>query len=150
MNKYANTFGWVDFNKKDREEALKLIEANKTQGSIDELGLGVLRDAFSDIFFPGVTTIQTRARYFLLIPYWLKKVADNKKTISLEEFEKRYFELERCPKVIPVSEAEITSGKYAFHPEILRNLFDSLLAVCMSWQLFSIDSRSVKHLAMTV
>lgn len=35
----------------------------------DELGIGVVRDAFADTFFPGTSTIQTRARYFLFIPW---------------------------------------------------------------------------------
>ena len=42
--------------------------ASKTPG--DELGIGSVRDAFADLLFPGTSTIQTRARYFLLIP-WL-------------------------------------------------------------------------------
>ena len=36
----------------------------------DELGLGSIRDGFAELFFPGTTTLQTRARYFLFIP-WL-------------------------------------------------------------------------------
>jgi hypothetical protein len=36
----------------------------------DELGIGLVRDAFADLFFPGASTILTRARYFLFIP-WL-------------------------------------------------------------------------------
>ena len=36
----------------------------------DELGLGVIRDAFVDRLFPGTSTIRTRARYFLFVP-WL-------------------------------------------------------------------------------
>ena len=94
MKNNTNTFGWVDFNKKDREIALKLIEDNKTQGSIDELGLGTIRDAFSDLFFPGITTIQTRARYFLLVPYWMKVVA-NKKPDSPEKYQQWYLEKEK-------------------------------------------------------
>lgn len=36
----------------------------------DELGVGQLRDAFSDLLFPGTSVLQTRARYFLVVP-WL-------------------------------------------------------------------------------
>jgi len=35
----------------------------------DELGIGTVRDAFADIFFPGTSTLQRRARYFLFIPW---------------------------------------------------------------------------------
>lgn len=32
----------------------------------DELGIGTVRDAFADALFPGTSTIQTRAHYFLI------------------------------------------------------------------------------------
>lgn len=40
----------------------------KGQGAIDELGLGRIRDAFSNKMFPGMSTLQTRGKYFLLMP----------------------------------------------------------------------------------
>jgi hypothetical protein len=40
----------------------------------DELGLGSVRDALSDIMFPGTSTIQTRLRYMLFIP-WIYRLA---------------------------------------------------------------------------
>jgi hypothetical protein len=46
----------------------------KEQGVIDELGLGTIRDSLSDILFPGTSTIQTRAKYFLLIPWILQDI----------------------------------------------------------------------------
>ena len=39
------------------------------QGAVDELGTGIVRDAFANYFFPGTSTIQTRAKYFLIVPY---------------------------------------------------------------------------------
>ncbi|MEX2417466.1 MAG: DUF6361 family protein [Actinomycetota bacterium] len=33
----------------------------REEGSVDEIGVGVIRDAFADMFFPGTSTIQTRA-----------------------------------------------------------------------------------------
>ncbi len=39
------------------------------QDTRDELGVGLIRDAFADLLFPGTTTIMTRARYFLFIPW---------------------------------------------------------------------------------
>lgn len=35
----------------------------------DELGIAPIRDALSDRYFPGTSTVQTRARYFLFIPW---------------------------------------------------------------------------------
>ena len=95
MKNNTNTFGWIDFNKKDRDIALKLIDDNKTQGSVDELGLGAIRDVFSDIFFPGITTIQTRARYFLLVPYWMSIIANKKSINSPDAFQDAYYKKEK-------------------------------------------------------
>ena len=44
------------------------------QGAVDELGIGIIRDAFANYFFPGTSTIQTRAKYFLIVPYVLRDV----------------------------------------------------------------------------
>ena len=46
-----------------------VLDLFREQDTRDELGIGVIRDAFADLLFPGTTTIQTRARYFLLVPW---------------------------------------------------------------------------------
>ena len=58
--------GWIDFSKEDRQKALDVINLLSEQGAVDELGIGVIRDAFANYFFPGTSTIQTRAKYFLI------------------------------------------------------------------------------------
>jgi len=52
-----------------------------------ELGIGTVRDAFSDIFFPGTSAPHTRDKYFLFIP-WIFLKLERKKTISdrVEEY----------------------------------------------------------------
>ena len=116
MKNNINTFGWVDFNKKDRDIALKIIDDNKTQGSIDELGLGAIRDAFSDIFFPGITTIQTRARYFLLVPYWMKIVADKKNTPA--EYQEAYLDREKNDSKTIFEYCDKREGLGIFGPDV--------------------------------
>ena len=64
--------GWIDFSKEDKSNALNVINSLKDKGVLDELGFGVLRQAFANYFFPGTSTIQTRAKYFLIIPYELQ------------------------------------------------------------------------------
>jgi hypothetical protein len=39
---------------------MKLLQG---QGAIDELGLGRIRDAFSNEMFSGLSTLQTHAKY---------------------------------------------------------------------------------------
>jgi hypothetical protein len=53
--------GWIDFSKEDRQKAFDVINLLSEQGAVDELGIGVIRDAFANYFFPGTSTIQTRS-----------------------------------------------------------------------------------------
>lgn len=50
--------------------------------SRDELGLGQIRDALSDALFPGTSTLHTRARYLLFIPWIFKKAAGRPNSLS--------------------------------------------------------------------
>lgn len=45
--------GWIDFSKEDRQKAFDVINLLSEQGAVDELGIGVIRDAFANYFFPG-------------------------------------------------------------------------------------------------
>ena len=47
----------------------EVISLFREQDTRDELGIGVIRDALADLMFPGTSTIQTRARYFLFVPW---------------------------------------------------------------------------------
>jgi hypothetical protein len=61
--------GWIDYGSRDRNKILSILSLLSTPEAVDELGIGVVRDGFADILFPGISTIQTRAKYFLLVPY---------------------------------------------------------------------------------
>jgi len=61
--------GWIDFSKEERNQLISILQKIGTQTAVDELGIGAIRDAFSNILFPGISTLQTRAKYFVLIPY---------------------------------------------------------------------------------
>jgi hypothetical protein len=63
------TFAWLDYSERDRRRALDVVDLLREPSTIDELGLGAVRDAFADLLFPGTSTIQTRARYFLFVPW---------------------------------------------------------------------------------
>lgn len=53
---------------------LRLFEDTDT---VDDLGIGTVRDAISNALFPGTSVIQTRARYFLFVP-WLFRRAEQR------------------------------------------------------------------------
>ena len=64
--------GWVDFSSNDREKVKNVLAMLAEPGTLDELGIGQIRDAFSDLLFPGISTIQTRAKYFIIVPRILR------------------------------------------------------------------------------
>lgn len=64
--------GWIDFSKSERSKVLSVLELLSEKGTLDELGIAPIRDGFAERFFPGTSTIQTRAKYFLIVPYALK------------------------------------------------------------------------------
>jgi hypothetical protein len=61
--------GWIDFSKKERGDVTTILRLLGTPSALDEIGIGTIRDGFSNLLFPGLSTQQTRAKYFVLIPY---------------------------------------------------------------------------------
>ena len=64
--------GWIDFSKSERSKILSVLDLLQESGTLDELGIAPVRDGFANIFFPGTSTIQTRAKYFFIVSYILK------------------------------------------------------------------------------
>ena len=69
-----SVFGWVDYAEQDRTRMLELISVLHESDTRDELGIGVIRDAFSDMLVPGTSTTQTRVRYFLFVPWMYRSL----------------------------------------------------------------------------
>lgn len=86
--------GWIDFSEKDRKKALDVIHLLQEPGAVDELGIGIVRDAFANYFFPGTSTVQTRAKYFFIIPYIMKEVCANPQITSIEKITRKVDEEE--------------------------------------------------------
>ena len=61
--------GFVDYSKEERNQILSTLSLLDEHTALDELGIGVVRDFYSNLLFPGISTLQTRAKYFVLIPY---------------------------------------------------------------------------------
>ncbi len=76
--------GWVDFSRSDRDKVKEVMNLLQEQGTVDEIGIGRIRDGFADLFFPGTSTVQTIAKYFLIVPYILKDASLGKYGTSLE------------------------------------------------------------------
>lgn len=69
--------GWIDFSNTERDKINSILDLLSEQGVLDEMGIAQIRDGFSNLFFPGITTVQTRAKYFLIVPYALKNLELN-------------------------------------------------------------------------
>lgn len=98
--------GWIDFSKEDRDKVHDVMNLLQEQGAVDEIGIGLVRDAFANLFFPGTSTVQTVAKYFLIVPYILKEACDGKygtnlgkvlQRIDQEEKECGIILLQNCP-----------------------------------------------------
>ncbi len=72
-----STISWLDFSESERRRTLEVISLFENKETRDELGLGSIRDGFANHLFPGTTTLLTRARYFLLVP-WLYQSYEQK------------------------------------------------------------------------
>lgn len=68
-----SVLGWIDFSSEHREKIKTVIDLLGDRGVVDELGVGTIRDCFSDSLFPGISTIQTRAKYFVTVPRLLSE-----------------------------------------------------------------------------
>lgn len=65
-----SSLAWIDFDEAERQRSQRIMALFQERESRDELGLGSIRDSIADHLFPGTSTIQTRLRYMLFIP-WL-------------------------------------------------------------------------------
>ena len=59
----------------------RVLDFFREQGTVDEMGLGTLRDALADALFPGTSSIHTRLRYALFIP-WIYRRLEAKRISS--------------------------------------------------------------------
>jgi Family of unknown function (DUF6361) len=71
----SSTFGWLDADNEQRRRMLEVVDLFKEEGTVDELGIGSMRDAIADVLFPGTSVLHTRLRYVLFIPWLLQRAA---------------------------------------------------------------------------
>ncbi|MFW6135042.1 MAG: DUF6361 family protein, partial [Elusimicrobiota bacterium] len=77
----ASSFTWVDFAEEDRQRIKEVLYLFRDREIREELGVGTVRDAISDILFPGTSTLHTRAKYMLFIP-WIFMEREKRRTSS--------------------------------------------------------------------
>lgn len=67
---------WLDLTAADREKVRRVLALFTEQGTVDELGLGSLRDTLSNALFPGTSVLHSRLRYVLFIP-WIYQLLES-------------------------------------------------------------------------
>lgn len=56
--------GYISFGLEEKNNLYKVIQSIRDHHAIDELGIGRIRDAFSNKMFPGMSVLQNRAKCF--------------------------------------------------------------------------------------
>jgi hypothetical protein len=106
-----STFTWLDYSELERRKMLDVIELFGERTTRDELGIGGIRDAFADLLFPGTSTIQTRAKYFLSVP-WIYLILEGKQTLAASIATKaRKLETELITSLKAEDEAGVIGGR---------------------------------------
>lgn len=65
--------GYVHFDRSEQKKYMAVINRLSIGGAIDELGVGRIRDYYSDAMFPGISSLHQHAKYFVLLPLLYKK-----------------------------------------------------------------------------
>ncbi len=87
-----SSIGWIDFSSEHRDKVRTVIDLLSAPGVVDELGIGVVRDSFADRMFPGISTIQTRAKYFTLTALLIRDYQVAERTKRKPRTLERYLE----------------------------------------------------------
>lgn len=76
-----STLAWLDHSEVQRRKMMEVIDLFREKGTVDNLGLGSVRDTLSELLFPGTSTLHTRAKYLLFVP-WLCRQLEGERTPS--------------------------------------------------------------------
>lgn len=108
-----SAFVWLDYSERERRKMLDVVDLFREHDTRDELGIGSARDAFADLLFPGTSTIMTRARYFLLVP-WMYRRQEKTRTTSAQITERaRHAEIDLVDAIERSDDKEGNIGKVA-------------------------------------
>lgn len=108
-----SSFSWLDFSEHDRRRALEVIEKFRERDTVDELGIGTIRDAFADLFFPGTSVIHSRARYFFFIPWMYLRLEGKRVPSEKIAGDARRAELALVEVLLTSGDGEGTIGRRA-------------------------------------
>ncbi len=106
-------FGWLDGDDSQRKAMLEVVKLFEDSSTVDELGIGSVRDTFSNAFFPGTSTLHTRAKYFLFIAWLVNDVARHRWPVERSLTELRSREVKLIHALIAGAESQGVIGREA-------------------------------------
>ena len=81
---------WLDASSEEQRRMRDIIQLFTDREARDELGIGTIRDALGDMLFPGTSTLHTRARYLLFVPWIYNQAANSRHPVrEAERLERR-------------------------------------------------------------
>ncbi len=108
----TSSFGWLDNDDDQRRRMIEIVELFRQPGTVDELGIGSIRDTLANTMFPGTSTLHTRLRYVLFIP-WLMSRASSKGNPDAMVAELRELEFRLIASLMAAGENEGVLGNVA-------------------------------------
>ena len=99
-----SSISWLDTSATDERRMREIVRLFSDVSTLDDLGIGQVRDGLGDLMFPGTSTLHTRPRYFAIIP-WIFQRAAKKSTgtelVSKARLEERkLIEVFRTPPAV--------------------------------------------------
>lgn len=104
---------WLDTSERDRRKMLDVIDLFSQKETVDELGVGSIRDTVADWLAPGTSTIQTRARYFFFISWMYLDLERRRTPVESVTKTARAFEVKLSPVLARSKDGRGTIGKQA-------------------------------------
>lgn len=109
----TSQFAWLDHDDTHRRRMLAVVELFKDDGTIDEIGIGSIRDTIADALFPGTSVLHTRARYLLFVPWLLDQAARSAHAPDQAPAELRRLEARLIHSLLRAGETEGVIGRQA-------------------------------------
>jgi hypothetical protein len=143
----SSIVAWLDFSAEHQQSVYESIKAFESKDTVDDLGFGTIRDAISGALFPGTSVLQTRARYFLFIP-WIFQAAQKKSSQDVVQ-RARVLEL----KLIgALEESDDTSGVIGIQRKLALKTVPSSIywSGLQKFGIFKLRGRSIQQFGKLV
>jgi Family of unknown function (DUF6361) len=109
----TSAFGWLDNDGDQRRRMLAVVELFKDEGTVDELGIGAIRDTIAGALFPGTSVLHQRPRYMLFVPWLLLRAQQTVGTAPAASAELRRLEIRLIYSLLAGGETYGVIGRQA-------------------------------------